>query len=82
MTRRKALQKDRHDDMELPAQSVPQARGGPPLQQGQMLNQDGLWQLITQGSTPFDIEELLHRFRSCTSSEQEDDQTLLSLEVL
>lgn len=54
----------------------------PPLKQGQMLNQDGLWQLITQGPTPFDIDELLQRFRSCTSSEQEDDQTLLSLEVL
>ncbi|NEO88297.1 MAG: fused response regulator/phosphatase, partial [Spirulina sp. SIO3F2] len=52
------------------------------LLKGQMLNQEGLWQLIVQGSAPFNIEELLQRFRDCTNQEQEDDQTLLSLEVL
>lgn len=52
------------------------------LREGQMLNQDGLWHLIGQGSNPFTIEALLQRFRDCTNQIQEDDQTLLSLEVL
>jgi len=47
-----------------------------------MLNQSGLWQLITQESAPFDLTSLLVRFRERTNSVQEDDQTILSLEVL
>ncbi|MGB0562300.1 MAG: SpoIIE family protein phosphatase [Spirulinaceae cyanobacterium] len=54
----------------------------PALPLGQMLNQEGLWQLILQSPDAFNIEELLQRFRACTNQEQEDDQTLLSLEVL
>lgn len=46
-----------------------------------MLNQTGLWQLLTQ-STEFDLANLLARIREQTSNVQEDDQTILSLEVL
>nr|WP_204102329.1 PP2C family protein-serine/threonine phosphatase [Spirulina major] len=47
-----------------------------------MLNQDGLWQLILEESSAFDLTSLLERFRQCTTQVQEDDQTMLSLEVL
>lgn len=49
-----------------------------------MLEQEGLWRLILQEeeSSAFDIERLLDRFRECTNQVQEDDQTMLSLEVL
>ena len=47
-----------------------------------MLNQDGLWQLILEESSAFDLNSLLERFRQCTNQVQEDDQTMLSLEVL
>lgn len=49
---------------------------------GKMLNQSGLWQLITQEPYPFDLKHLLARFRERTNNVQEDDQTILSLEVL
>ncbi|MBP0020899.1 MAG: SpoIIE family protein phosphatase [Cyanobacteria bacterium SBLK] len=49
-----------------------------------MLEQEGLWRLILQEEelSTFDIERLLDRFRECTNQVQEDDQTILSLEVL
>ena len=47
-----------------------------------MLNQEGLWQLITEQLDHFDLHELLARFADSTHTEQEDDQTILSLEVL
>jgi serine phosphatase RsbU (regulator of sigma subunit)/CheY-like chemotaxis protein len=47
-----------------------------------MLNQEGLWQLITEQPDHFDLHELLARFADSTHTEQEDDQTILSLEVL
>ncbi|MEM9540093.1 MAG: SpoIIE family protein phosphatase [Cyanobacteria bacterium P01_E01_bin.42] len=49
-----------------------------------MLEQEGLWRLILQEEelSTFDIEGLLDRFRKCTNQVQEDDQTMLSLEVL
>jgi serine phosphatase RsbU (regulator of sigma subunit) len=47
-----------------------------------MLNQEGLWQLIQQDPDRFDLHELLDRFASSTYTEQEDDQTIVSLEVL
>ncbi|MDI9635251.1 SpoIIE family protein phosphatase [Geitlerinema splendidum] len=46
-----------------------------------MLNQEGLWQLLTQQPQPLDLTELLDRVRA-DNTVQEDDQTLLSLEVL
>lgn len=52
------------------------------LKAGSLLNQDGLWQLILQESPTFHLDNLLARFREYTNQIQEDDQTMLSLEVL
>ena len=49
---------------------------------GSMLKQDGLWQLLRQESDPLDLTNLLERIRERTNNVQEDDQTILSLEVL
>ncbi|WP_088240795.1 SpoIIE family protein phosphatase [Calothrix rhizosoleniae] len=46
-----------------------------------MLNQDGLWHIIQQQSQPFSLQNLLTRIQEY-SQIQEDDQTILSLEVL
>jgi serine phosphatase RsbU (regulator of sigma subunit)/CheY-like chemotaxis protein len=47
-----------------------------------MLNQSGLWQLLLQEKAPFDLRNLLTHIRERTINVQEDDQTILSLEVL
>ncbi len=47
-----------------------------------MLNQSGLWQLLLQELAPFELTNLLARIREHTNNVQEDDQTILSLEVL
>ncbi|WP_017306952.1 SpoIIE family protein phosphatase [Spirulina subsalsa] len=47
-----------------------------------MLGQEGLWQLILQEPQTFNLDSLLNRFRECTNQVQEDDQTILFLEVL
>lgn len=47
-----------------------------------MLGSSGLWQLLLQESNTFDLTKLLARIRERTSNVQEDDQTILSLEVL
>lgn len=47
-----------------------------------LLNQEGLWELILQDREKFDLDRLLSRFRDCTSPIQEDDQTVVALEVL
>jgi serine phosphatase RsbU (regulator of sigma subunit)/FixJ family two-component response regulator len=49
---------------------------------GSMLSQEGLWQLIQQEPQAFNLDTLLTRFRDYTNQVQEDDQTMLSLEVL
>ncbi|MEB3282781.1 MAG: SpoIIE family protein phosphatase [Lyngbya sp.] len=46
-----------------------------------MLHQDGLWKLIMQQRGPFNLEDLLASVRE-SNSIQEDDQTILALEVL
>jgi serine phosphatase RsbU (regulator of sigma subunit)/CheY-like chemotaxis protein len=46
-----------------------------------MLQQAGLWQLLKQQSGTLNLSELLAHLRACTPI-QEDDQTILSLEVL
>lgn len=48
---------------------------------GSMLKQEGLWQILLQESVPLDLTNLLARIREHTEV-QEDDQTILSLEVL
>jgi serine phosphatase RsbU (regulator of sigma subunit)/FixJ family two-component response regulator len=47
-----------------------------------MLGASGLWQLLLQEPEPFDLTNLLARIRERTNNVQEDDQTILSLEVL
>ncbi|MGB5962678.1 MAG: SpoIIE family protein phosphatase [Coleofasciculaceae cyanobacterium] len=47
-----------------------------------MLNQSGLWQLLLQEPAPFELGNLLAHIREQTNNVQEDDQTVLSLEVL
>lgn len=54
----------------------------PEANSNSMLNQEGLWQLICQESNTFDLNNLLTRLREYTNKVQEDDQTMLSLEVL
>ncbi len=51
------------------------------LNAGAMLNQDGLWQLLLTETAALDVNRLLERVREL-ATEQEDDQTILSLEVL
>lgn len=48
---------------------------------GAMLQQTGLWELLTEEPAPLDLSHLLARVQS-HNSVQEDDQTILSLEVL
>jgi serine phosphatase RsbU (regulator of sigma subunit)/CheY-like chemotaxis protein len=52
-----------------------------PIASGTMLQQAGLWQLLRQEQGSLDLTHLLSRIRSDTTI-QEDDQTILSLEVL
>jgi serine phosphatase RsbU (regulator of sigma subunit) len=46
-----------------------------------MLKQSGLWKLLQAQPFPLDLDNLLEAVQA-GSSEQEDDQTVLSLEVL
>ncbi|KST63362.1 SpoIIE family protein phosphatase [Mastigocoleus testarum] len=46
-----------------------------------MLNQEGLWQLLKQEKQPLSLDSLLARIQA-ENRVQEDDQTILSLEVL
>jgi serine phosphatase RsbU (regulator of sigma subunit)/CheY-like chemotaxis protein len=48
---------------------------------GAMLHQAGLWQLLRQGGEDLDLKQLLAQIQSHNTI-QEDDQTILSLEVL
>ncbi len=62
---------------------VSRASNNRQLDVGSMLNQEGLWQLIMDESEHnFDLNRLLSRLREYTNTIQEDDQTILSLEVL
>jgi serine phosphatase RsbU (regulator of sigma subunit)/FixJ family two-component response regulator len=51
------------------------------LTSGAMLQQEGLWKLLLHESAPLNLNHLLTRVRE-QAVEQEDDQTILSLEVL
>ena len=46
-----------------------------------MLNQEGLWQLLQQAEQPLSLPDLLARIQA-DNHVQEDDQTILSLEIL
>jgi serine phosphatase RsbU (regulator of sigma subunit) len=46
-----------------------------------MLNQEGLWQLLKSEPKPLSLNHLLARIQA-DNNVQEDDQTILSLEVM
>lgn len=48
---------------------------------GEMLNQSGLWQLLKQQPYPLELDKLLAQIQGF-DTRQDDDQTMLSLEVL
>lgn len=52
------------------------------LSSSAMLGSSGLWQILLQEPAPFKLTNLLARIRERTKNVQEDDQTILSLEVL
>ena len=52
------------------------------LRNSSMLGSSGLWQLLLEEPEPFDLTNLLAHIRERTNNVQEDDQTILSLEVL
>ncbi|MFE1748650.1 SpoIIE family protein phosphatase [Coleofasciculus sp. H7-2] len=66
------------------SQIAPTAEGNTGSFEGtsSMLTQDGLWKLVCLEPVPFDLTNLLARIREHTNNVQEDDQTILSLEVL
>ncbi len=59
--------------------TAPTATGVPPA--SAMLQQTGLWQLLLNAQQPLDLTHLLAQIRA-HNVVQEDDQTILSLEVL
>jgi serine phosphatase RsbU (regulator of sigma subunit) len=60
--------------------SVKTGYGNPPVNRS-MLNHEGLWQLLKEEPTPLNLNNLLARIQA-DNQVQEDDQTILSLEVL
>ncbi|MGA9381421.1 MAG: SpoIIE family protein phosphatase [Phormidium sp.] len=60
---------------------TPGSGNGSDPSQGFMLKQEGLWTLLTQEPSPLNLTRLLDRVRG-QNQVQEDDQTILSLEVL
>ncbi|GAB1537885.1 hypothetical protein NUACC21_05400 [Scytonema sp. NUACC21] len=55
--------------------------GGDPTVTHSMLNHEGLWQLLKEEPSPLNLNHLLARIQA-DNQVQEDDQTILSLEVL
>jgi serine phosphatase RsbU (regulator of sigma subunit) len=62
--------------------TVVQTDGSNPSQSNRtMLHQEGLWQLLKQHKSQLNLDDLLACIRE-QNSVQEDDQTILSLEIL
>ncbi|MEA5619222.1 SpoIIE family protein phosphatase [Cronbergia sp. UHCC 0137] len=57
------------------------SEGGTQQSKRTMLNQDGLWQILLEQPQPLSLQHLLARIQA-NNDVQEDDQTILSLEVL
>jgi serine phosphatase RsbU (regulator of sigma subunit)/FixJ family two-component response regulator len=47
-----------------------------------LLNQEGLWELIRSQTDIFQLNYLFKLFTECTNENQEDDQTMVSMEIL
>jgi serine phosphatase RsbU (regulator of sigma subunit) len=74
------------DTLLLSSDGITEARVGKnldnlPTNYTSMLNQDGLWQLIKKQPQPLNLKNLLALIQ-VNNYIQEDDQTILSLEVL
>lgn len=69
------------DVLLLISDGITEAKDPEHLDDGRMLNEDGLWRLITKQDEPLSLTSLLDSVRA-DNTVQEDDQTLLSLEVL
>ncbi|MGK7902189.1 MAG: SpoIIE family protein phosphatase [Hormoscilla sp.] len=69
------------DVLLLISDGITEAKDPEHLDDGRMLNEDGLWRLITKQDEPLSLTSLLDSVRA-DNPVQEDDQTLLSLEVL
>lgn len=69
------------DALLLTSDGITEATLLEPTAERTMLHQADLWQLITQQPQPLDLKELIVQIQTQTQL-QEDDQTILSLEVL
>jgi serine phosphatase RsbU (regulator of sigma subunit)/FixJ family two-component response regulator len=69
------------DTLLLTSDGITEATLVTPSPDSTMLQQTGLWQLITQQPASLDLKNLLISIQAQTQG-QEDDQTILSLEVL
>ncbi|MEC4814766.1 MAG: SpoIIE family protein phosphatase [Scytonema sp. PMC 1069.18] len=64
-----------------PTSTTVKAEGSTQPVNRSMLNHEGLWQLLTEEPIPLNLDHLLARIQA-DNQVQEDDQTILSLEVL
>ncbi|MBC6473259.1 MAG: SpoIIE family protein phosphatase [Hormoscilla sp. GM102CHS1] len=69
------------DVLLLISDGITEAKDPEHLNDGRMLNEDGLWRLLTKQDGPLSLTTLLDNIRA-DNTIQEDDQTILSLEVL
>ncbi|MBO1351341.1 MAG: SpoIIE family protein phosphatase [Hormoscilla sp. GUM202] len=69
------------DVLLLISDGITEAKDPEHLDDGRMLNEDGLWRLLTKQDGPLSLTTLLDDIRA-DNTIQEDDQTILSLEVL
>jgi len=69
------------DVLLLISDGITEAKDPEHLDDGRMLNEDGLWRLLTKQDGPLSLTTLLDNIRA-DNTIQEDDQTILSLEVL
>lgn len=65
----------------LTSDGITEAKNPEQGAEGSMLNHEGLWQLLIKQPAPLSLKNLLDSVRA-DNTVQEDDQTLLSLEVL
>lgn len=69
------------DVLLLISDGITEAKDPDHLDDGRMLNEDGLWRLLTKQDGALSLTTLLDSVRA-NNTVQEDDQTVLSLEVL
>ena len=75
------LELNQGDILLLSSDGITEAKNPEQGANGSMLNHEGLWQLLIKQPAPLSLKNLLDSVRA-DNTVQEDDQTLLSLEVL